>query len=105
MQFHKASIYGSTCLPSLLPFVPCVRTRCVMLQNCAREDGSEELCIATLSFPASSGQRVPLPLPFTVLPSFSWLYEFLELIPQVSYCWCMQHVNASADFLEIKSRC
>ena len=100
MQFHKASIYGSTCLPPLLPFVPCVRTRCVMLQNCAREDGSEELCIATLSFPASSGQRVLFPLLFTVLPSFSWLYEF-----QVSYCWCMQHANASADFIEIKSRC
>ena len=96
MQFHKASIYESTCLPPLLPFVPCVRTRCAMLQNCTRE----ELCISTLSFPASSGQRVFFPLPFTVLPSFSWLYEV-----QVSYCWCMQHVNASAHFIETKSRC
>ena len=59
MQFHKASIYGSTCLPSLLPFVPCVRTQCAVLQNYAREDGSEELCLATLSLPVSSGQRVP----------------------------------------------
>lgn len=62
----------------------CVRD--VLCCTAVREKSGVKDCILLLSLsPVPVARGYPFSLPFTVLLSFSWLYEFLELIAQVPY--------------------